>query len=221
MSGPSATAKPMSAKIAVSSSVTWLIGCTRPISAGASRTGRVTSTASLLRRTSSVASASPALRAAIAAVTRSLRPLMSGPCCLRSSGVMAPSVFNSADTVPLLPSAATRIASSAGSSGAAAMAGRSSASSVAMSVMFSSLAAPTQHPGFDRVHERAPFLLGGDPFVLHAHPPARLGVGVVDQHQPRTVHKPLALLDHDIAILAEKDVHERLDQRRQQPHPGR
>ena len=36
MSGPSATAKPMSAKIAVSSSITWLIGWMRPASAGAS-----------------------------------------------------------------------------------------------------------------------------------------------------------------------------------------
>ncbi len=44
MSGPSATAKPMSAKIAVSSSITWLIGWMRPASAGASRTGSVTST---------------------------------------------------------------------------------------------------------------------------------------------------------------------------------
>src|SRR5262245_13006665 len=43
MSGPSATANPMSAKIAVSSSITWLIGCTRPLSAGVSRTGSVTS----------------------------------------------------------------------------------------------------------------------------------------------------------------------------------
>ena len=40
MSGPSATAKPMSAKIAVSSSITWLIGWMRPASAGASRTGK-------------------------------------------------------------------------------------------------------------------------------------------------------------------------------------
>ena len=50
MSGPSAMAKPMSAKIAVSSSITWVIGCTRPISAGVSRTGSVTSTLSVLSR---------------------------------------------------------------------------------------------------------------------------------------------------------------------------
>src|SRR6516165_4224803 len=50
MSGPSATANPISAKIAVSSSMTWVIGWTRPISAGASRTGSVTSTLSVLSR---------------------------------------------------------------------------------------------------------------------------------------------------------------------------
>ena len=55
MSGPSATAKPMSAKIAVSSSTTWLIGWTRPASAGASRTGSVTSTVSVASRASSAA----------------------------------------------------------------------------------------------------------------------------------------------------------------------
>ena len=55
MSGPSATEKPMSAKIAVSSSITWLIGCTRPSSGGLSRTGSVTSTVSVLRRASSAA----------------------------------------------------------------------------------------------------------------------------------------------------------------------
>ena len=55
-------------------------------------------------------------RAAIAAVTRSFRPLMSGPLLLRSSGVMVPSVLSSAETEPFLPSAATRTASSAASS---------------------------------------------------------------------------------------------------------
>jgi hypothetical protein len=40
----------MSAKIAVSSSITWLIGWMRPASAGVSRSGSVTSTVSVLRR---------------------------------------------------------------------------------------------------------------------------------------------------------------------------
>src|SRR5215475_14053113 len=130
MSGPSAIAKPMSAKIAVSSSITWLIGWMRPVSVGDSRTGSVTSTVSLLSRASSAASPSADLRSLIACVTRSLRPLISGPWALRCSGVMAPSVLSSADTEPLLPSAATRTASSAASSFAAAIAPRTSVSSV-------------------------------------------------------------------------------------------
>src|SRR5581483_743904 len=133
MSGPSATAKPMAAKIAVSSSVTCVIGCTRPSSAGASRTGRVTSTVSVLSRASSAAVFSASRRAAMAVVMRSLSPLIAGPCALRSSGVMPPSVLSSADTEPLLPSAATRTASSAVSSAAAAMALVSSLSSLPMS----------------------------------------------------------------------------------------
>ena len=55
MSGPSAIAKPMSAKIAVISSITWLIGWMRPVSVGASRTGSVTSTVSAASRASSAA----------------------------------------------------------------------------------------------------------------------------------------------------------------------
>ena len=57
---------------------------------------------------------------AIAAWTLSRRPLMRGPRSLRSSGVMAPRVFRSSETAPFLPSAATRTASSAASSPAAA-----------------------------------------------------------------------------------------------------
>ena len=127
----------MSAKMAVSSSITWLIGCTRPVSVGASRTGSVTSTVSVVSRASSAAAASASLAAAIAAVTRSFRPLIAGPCTLRSSGVIAPSVLSSADTEPLLPSAATRTASSAASSLADATAASSSFSSCAMSDMAS------------------------------------------------------------------------------------
>src|SRR6476660_3057488 len=128
MSGPSATANPMSAKMAVSSSVTWLMGCTRPASVGASRTGRVTSTVSVLRRVLSAAAAN-------ASVTRSFKPLIAGPCALRSSGVIVPSVLSSAETEPLLPSAEMRTASSAASSLAEATAASSSFSSCAMSVM--------------------------------------------------------------------------------------
>ena len=62
ISGPSAMAKPISAKIAVNSSTTWLIGWMRPVSAGASRTGSVTSSLSVLSRASSAASLRTRLR---------------------------------------------------------------------------------------------------------------------------------------------------------------
>ena len=56
MSGPSATEKPISAKIATISSITWLIGWMRPVSMPGRRTGSVTSSASRLSCASSAAS---------------------------------------------------------------------------------------------------------------------------------------------------------------------
>ena len=50
MSGPSATAKPMSAKISTHSSNTWETGWMRPSAIAPSRTGSVTSACSLARR---------------------------------------------------------------------------------------------------------------------------------------------------------------------------
>ena len=41
-------------------------------------------------------------------------------------------------------------------------------------------AAPVKGLGSERVDEGASLRLRGDPFVLHAHPPARLGVRVID-----------------------------------------
>src|SRR6185312_3839275 len=143
MSGPSATAKPMSAKMAVSSSVTWLIGWMRPASTGASRTGSVTSTLSVFSRASSAAFLSVSRRAAMASVTRSFRPLIFGPCALRSSGVMPPSVLSNADTEPLFPSAATRTDSSAPSSPAAFTPARISCSSFAISDMSGRFSQPS------------------------------------------------------------------------------
>jgi len=90
---------------------------------------------SVLRRASSAAFFSASRRAASAALTRSFRPLMSGPWVLRSSGASVPSVFRSAVIEPLRPSAATRTASSAASSPAAATSARSVCSSGAVSVM--------------------------------------------------------------------------------------
>ena len=109
----------MSAKIAVSSSITWLIGWMRPRVSGPSRTGSVTSRRSAARRAVEGGLGERlASRVAIAPWTLSRRPLMSGPlrlALLRAS--CAPSVFRSSETAPFLPSAETRTASSAASSG--------------------------------------------------------------------------------------------------------
>src|ERR1700704_4293058 len=149
----------------------------------------------------------------MAAVTRSLRPLMSGACSLRWPGVIVPSVFSSADSEPLLPSAATRTASRSASSWAASTAGRISASSVRMSVMSiilgSCSAAPEQGLGLERVDEGPSRALRRDPFILDAHPPARLRIRVIDEHELGAMHKALALLHHHPAVLAEEGVHER------------
>ena len=60
----------MSAKIAVSSSITWLIGWMRPVSSAEARVGRVTSSVSLASRAESAASFSTFLRTASASPTR-------------------------------------------------------------------------------------------------------------------------------------------------------
>ena len=135
MSGPSATANPMSAKIAVSSSSTWLSGWIRPCSAGASRSGSVTSTVSDFSRASRAADFRMSRRAESAWVTASLARLIAAPCVLRSSGDILPSVDSSAEIEPFLPSAATRTASRAASSPAAAISPRMVCSSVARSDM--------------------------------------------------------------------------------------
>src|SRR6185437_9330976 len=122
MSGPSATAKPISAKMAVISSIAWLIGWMRPVSTPGSGTGRVTSSASRLSCASSAARLSNTRRAARASVTRSFSALMAAPRSLRSSGASLPSVASSAEIDPFLPSAAMRAASSALSSDALSIA---------------------------------------------------------------------------------------------------
>src|SRR5579872_664466 len=96
----------------------------RPASAGASRTGSVTSIVSDARRASRLAAFSTSRRALSASVTRSLARLIAAPCVLRSSGGILPSVASSAEIEPFLPRAATRTASSAASSPAAAISAR-------------------------------------------------------------------------------------------------
>ena len=70
MSGPSATMKPISPKIAMSSSVTWLTGWTRPSGDGPHRQGHIEGLAAQpgIERGRSNA----VLRSAIAATTASL-----------------------------------------------------------------------------------------------------------------------------------------------------
>ena len=86
MSGPSAIAKPISAKITVTSSNTWLIGWMRPATMPAGRTGSVTSSASAFSRFSSAAAFSTARRAARASVTSSLSALIAAPALLALVG---------------------------------------------------------------------------------------------------------------------------------------
>jgi hypothetical protein len=64
----------------------------------------------------------------MAAATRSRRPLISGPCTRRSSGLIEPSDFRRSEMAPVLPSASTRTASSAARSAAPAMRAERSAS---------------------------------------------------------------------------------------------
>src|SRR5450755_2933315 len=74
-------------------------------------------------------------RAVSACVTASLARLIAAPWVLRSSGDILPSVASKAEIEPFLPSAATRTASRAASSPAAAISARTWDSSWARSVM--------------------------------------------------------------------------------------
>src|ERR1700722_16351277 len=90
----------------------------RPVSTPGRGTGSVTSSASRLSWASSPARLSTARRATSASVTWSFSALIAAPCAFRSSGASLPSVASSAEIDPFLPSAATRAASRAPSSGA-------------------------------------------------------------------------------------------------------
>src|SRR5208283_4475353 len=124
MSGPSAMAKPMSAKITASSSITWLTGWMRPASIPCGRVGKVTSTVSALRRAPRANSFNTARLAARASAIASLSALTAAPCSLRASGAIVPSPASSAEMEPFFPSAATRTVSSAASSCAVAISSR-------------------------------------------------------------------------------------------------
>jgi hypothetical protein len=107
----------MSAKIAVTSSVTWLTGWIVPIRR--CRAGSVTSSHSARRRSSSAASASAAFFAVIAAFTSSFSAFRAGPATCRSSGLIWPNSRIFRLISPFLPRAATRSSSSDASSEAA------------------------------------------------------------------------------------------------------
>ena len=138
----------MSAKIATSSSITWLMGWMRPRVSGPSGSGNVTSARSAARRVVSAASPISALRAAIASWTRSRRPLSTGPFSFRCSAVMPPSVFRSSETVPFLPSVAILSCSNAASSAAPATRVRIVASSSRISLI-NSLGLRLSAPAFE------------------------------------------------------------------------
>ena len=82
-SGPSATEKPISAKIAVGSSVTWLTGWIRP--SGNGLAGKVTSMGSASSRAVSALSARADLRSANSSSIRRLSTLKAWPAFGRSS----------------------------------------------------------------------------------------------------------------------------------------
>src|SRR4029077_959350 len=105
----------------------------RPASTNASRRGSVTSTVSDASLALRLADCSTSRRAPSASVTLSLARLIAAPCVLRSSGDILPSVESSAEIEPFLPSEATRTASRAVSSPAAAISARMVCSRVARS----------------------------------------------------------------------------------------
>src|SRR5229473_1748429 len=116
MSGPSAQVKPISPKMAASSSITWPIGCKVPRPSG--RAGRLTSTFSDASLAASAEAPSAPLRASSAASISPLSWLTRAPNSLRCSGASPPRVFIRPVTLPFFPSAATRATSRAARSAA-------------------------------------------------------------------------------------------------------
>ena len=88
ISGPSATEKPRSAKISVSSSITWLTGWIEPV--GLSGAGSDRSSRSVASRRSSSSFSSAAFFAAIASVTASRSAWIFGASAMRASASILP-----------------------------------------------------------------------------------------------------------------------------------
>jgi hypothetical protein len=102
---------PISQKIAVSSSMVWVIGWIEPRLSG--RAGKVTSTRSCSSRASSSASPIEILAVSMAVATSSFKRFRAWPASRRWSGSSAPSPFIISVIRPLRPSAETRSSSSA------------------------------------------------------------------------------------------------------------
>src|SRR4029077_2554360 len=66
------------------------------------------------------------------------------------------------------------------------------------------LAAPAQRTRLDRVFEGPSLGASAAVFALQLVIPARLEIGVADQHQLRIVFQTFILAAEDVAILAEK-----------------
>ncbi len=160
-SGPSAIAQPMAPKMAAISSMVRLIGWIRPVSRG--RGGRVGSSVSFARRASSSAFSSSARRASIRVVRVSLSRFSAAPRSRRCSGGVLPRSRSSPVRRPFRPSVATRTASQARRSGAAARAASVSRSRSERSSVMGSIhtrhARASGHPGGRRRISRPGSLL--------------------------------------------------------------
>src|SRR4030095_12904564 len=198
MSGPSAQVKPISPKMAASSSITWPIGCKVPWVqvANSGRAGRLTSTFSLLSLAASAAALSWVLRASSAASISPLSWFTSAPNARRWSGDMPPSVFISPVTLPFLPRAATRAASRAARSAAC-----STATSASLRMVERSLISRSPNPDTKKgsLRSRLPLC---DPYPCAA-PGARTllegGRGLFDQGLKRC-RLPHGEIGHDLAV---------------------
>src|SRR5581483_7834494 len=199
MSGPSATTKPISPKMATISSMVWLIGWMRPSAVG--RAGKVTSTRSLCRRRSSSASPKAPTRACKRASTALLSSLRAAPRALRCSGGSLPRPFSNSVTRPLLPSHSTRTASSSLDDDALSMAALASLRRLSISLLMTGLA-----------NEKGGWLPPGPlvPVIARDLAGAEGGLGLCDERlqASRIVHRQVGedlAIDHDAGLLDAAD----------------
>src|SRR5476649_2658995 len=221
MSGPSAQVKPISPKIAATSSITWPIGCSVPWPAWpkSGRTGRLTSIFSETSLAASAEAPSMLLRASRAASISPLSWFTRAPNSRRSSGASAPSVFIRPVTLPFLPSADTRTASSAPRSAAVSTAASASLRMVERSSISRSLR--TEHEkgslrsrlplcDFNPPRERQTLLEGGLGLVDQSLKHRRLPRGEIGHDLAVDLHACLQDAVHELrvghAVLADRGV---------------